>query len=132
MSRMLDKLRADFAMVASVRIAAGIWNKGAEAAAGQEIARLVASKDDAGLSNWACYLARLALLDLYVGPESAMPPVQKRACRDCKHYANPGRAAEGHCGGREDLAKAYGKYHPLHVLPSDGGVSCARFAVRSA
>ena len=49
-----------------------------------------------------------------------------RACRDCDHFARPGKSA-GYCGGRDDLPLAYGAHHPLRRLPADGGASCKQW-----
>lgn len=51
-------------------------------------------------------------------------------CVSCKHLFKPGRVDVGYCGGREDLAPAYGANHPLRKLPSDGGASCKAWEAR--
>ena len=51
------------------------------------------------------------------------PPEGVTACRDCQHFARPGKS-DGYCGGRDDLPLAYGINHPLRKLPEDGGASC--------
>lgn len=127
MKRMIDKMRADFALVTATRIAAGLWDKGDESAAGEAIAKAVAANDRETVLSWARWLAKLALADLFEDAPETVPPVAKRDCRDCQHFAKPGRS-EGYCAGRDDLAKVFGKNHPLSALPADGGASCARFA----
>lgn len=49
-----------------------------------------------------------------------------KACRDCQHFARPGKS-DGYCGGRDDLPLAYGANHPLRRLPADGGASCSQW-----
>jgi len=45
------------------------------------------------------------------------------ACQCCQHYTRPGKS-DGYCGGRDDLAPAYGVNHPLRRLPVNRGASC--------
>lgn len=33
----------------------------------------------------------------------------------------------GYCGERKDTPRAYGEWHPLHVLPADFGAGCELF-----
>lgn len=47
-------------------------------------------------------------------------------CHGCRHFSAPG-LSDGHCGGRDDLPRAYGKNHPLRKLPPDGGAECKRY-----
>jgi hypothetical protein len=44
-------------------------------------------------------------------------------CCQCRHFARPG-LSDGYCGGRSDLEPAYGRGHPLRLLPADGGANC--------
>ena len=55
--------------------------------------------------------------------ESALKPAS-RSCKTCRHLYRPG-LSDGHCGGRDDLPRAYTAGHPLRRLPDDGGASCA-------
>lgn len=126
MGLMIDKMRADFALVAATRITGGVWKQGDEAAAGKAIARAIAADDAEAVLTWSRWLAKLALQDLMASADPAKPAEVKRSCSECQHMGKPGRS-DGYCSGREDLAHVYGKNHPLHVLPADGGASCARF-----
>lgn len=56
------------------------------------------------------------------------PPEKTAAkfCATCAHAARPG-LGNLHCGGREDLPLAYGKWHPLHKLPADNGINCEKW-----
>jgi hypothetical protein len=47
-------------------------------------------------------------------------------CYGCQHFARPG-LSDGHCGGRADLAPAYGPGHPLRLLPADRWARCDHF-----
>lgn len=127
MTLMTDKLRADFDLVTATRIASGVWSKGDEALAGKAIALAIKTNDSEALRLWACWLAKLAMQDLMDRVDLAAPVEIARACANCQHLKTP-RGSVGGCGGREDLARMYGKNHPLRVLPADGGASCARFA----
>lgn len=49
------------------------------------------------------------------------------ACRDCQHFARPGKS-DGYCSGRDDLPLAYGANHPLRRLPADRGASCSQWS----
>ncbi|MDR1647754.1 MAG: hypothetical protein LBR88_06955 [Zoogloeaceae bacterium] len=55
-------------------------------------------------------------------PDESEPA--KHECRTCEHLKKPG-LSDGHCSGRDDLPRAYGKTHPLRECPADGGASCA-------
>lgn len=52
-----------------------------------------------------------------------MSPQTVAACRDCEHFAQPGKS-DGYCARRNDLPRAYGANHPLRKLPADDGASC--------
>ena len=68
-----------------------------------------------------------ALMQIISAGDSAVDrseqPEGVTACRDCEHFARPGKS-DGYCAGRDDLPLAYGINHPLHKLPDDGGASC--------
>jgi hypothetical protein len=53
---------------------------------------------------------------------------QSAGCSSCRHRARPGFADPGYCAMRTDQPKAYGRHHPLHKLPADGGAECGCFA----
>lgn len=126
MDRVIEKMRADFAQVAVLRRASGAWSEEDEALAGGAI-RAAINADDRGLVYcWATWLAQLSARDLEEGFEVPPPAPVTRGCNTCALRLRPGRS-DGYCGGREDLAPAYGPGHPLRVLPADGGVSCARW-----
>ena len=50
-------------------------------------------------------------------------------CYGCQHFARPG-LSDGYCGGRSDLEPAYGRRHPLRLLPADGGANCTAWVER--
>ena len=50
-------------------------------------------------------------------------------CYGCRHFARPG-LSDGYCGGRSDLEPAYGRRHPLRLLPADGGANCTAWVER--
>lgn len=131
MNGLIEKMRADLVLLGSARVASGEWDKGDERAIGQSIKAAIEANDDDLIGNWARWLAALSarLLAESTGKAVAADPEQK--CRDCTHFATPGRT-EGYCGGRDDLVKVYGARHPLSVLPKDGGLSCIRFVRRAA
>lgn len=60
--------------------------------------------------------------------ESTAPTLAATACGTCRHRTNPGLAFPGYCDQRDDLPPAYGKNHPLHKLPADGGTGCPKWA----
>lgn len=123
MNLLIEKMRADFAMVASVRRASGDWTSSDEAMAGGAIRMAIDLDDRPLLLCWARWLAELSARDVLESPVVPVVPPAPRACVSCRHLAKPGRSS-GHCGGRTDLPPAYGEGHPLRVLPDDGGVSC--------
>lgn len=126
MERLVDKMRADFVVVASSRIQSGSWSPEDEQMAGAAIKAALDAKDEGLLLCWARWLAGLAARDLSEAVSFTVPVATPRACSSCQHRARPGLSA-GYCSGREDLARAYGHNHPLRVLPPDGGVSCNRW-----
>jgi len=126
MNRVVDKMRADLAVLAAGRVAAGEWSAEDERAIAQSIRSAIEAKDEIRVGDWSRWLALLSarLLSETSGKAVAADPAQK--CSDCLHFAKPGRS-DGACGGRDDLVKLYGTNHPLGVLPKDGGLSCIRF-----
>lgn len=126
MEDVIAKMRTDFDMVAHVRCEAGHWSRDDVADASRAIKAAIASNALDLILCWARWLADLSARDLVEA--TTLPPESpaKRECKTCRHFAKPGRA-DGYCGGREDLAHAYGEGHPLRVLPDDGGVSCRRW-----
>lgn len=129
MERVIEKMRADFAQVAALRLASAAWGKGDEAMAGNAIKAAIDADDKGLIFCWASWLANLSARDLGEGFEVPPPPPVARGCDTCALRSAPGRS-DGYCGGRDDLAPAYGPGHPLRVLPADGGVSCARWRER--
>lgn len=126
MEDVIAKMRTDFDLVARVRCEAGHWSRQDTADASRAIKAAIDAKDRALMLCWASWLADLSARDLIEATKLPPAPPAKRECKTCRHFARPGRA-EGYCGGREDLARAYGDGHPLRVLPDDGGVSCKRW-----
>lgn len=129
MKLMIDKMRADFALVIAARRAAGLWAAGDEAQAGREIARLVEAKSDEGLLGWSRWLARLALQDLLGVSDLAELKATARNCAECALHGKADDEA-ARCHGRDGMIRLYGKAHPLALLPDDGAASCARFTKR--
>lgn len=130
METVISKMRADFVIVASLRRQSGDWSDADEAMAGTAI-RDAIEKDDRGLIFcWARWLAILAARDVIESKSVDLVPPVARGCDTCKERHRPGDSP-GYCAGREDLAPAYGKNHPLRVLPADGGVSCSNWRRRS-
>jgi hypothetical protein len=81
------------------------------------------------LTYWLPILAthKLAVAD-ELSSDPFAPEVEAiQRCRDCKHFAQPGKA-DGYCGGRQDLPSAYGVNHPLRRLPADGGTTCHAYS----
>lgn len=129
MKLMIDKMRADFALVIAGRRTAGIWVEGDEADAGRAIAKLVSDRDEEGLLMWSRWLARLALLDLLGFSELTQPSAENRQCSECDRFGAP-EDKDAQCHGRAALVRLYGRAHPLALLPSDSATSCARFVKR--
>lgn len=79
-----------------------------------------------------CYRAIAAERGLTVAKAAAPMLVSTSAtatpmCRTCRHRATPGRVDPGYCAQRDDLPLAYGRDHPLHRLPADGGTDCPKW-----
>lgn len=125
MQKVVDKLRADFALVALQHRQSGAWGAEDEAQVGHTIAKAVQRDDEGAVLTWARWMAAKASEALLDWPLVGAKP-EVRECADCQHFARPGRS-DGYCHGREDLARAYGPDHPFRVLPADGGASCVRF-----
>lgn len=127
---LIDKMRADFVRVVDARKAAQLWSDEDERIAAAAIKSAI-DREDAGLVwCWASWLAWLSARDIAdAGELVAAATVQPHACKDCMNLSRPGHSA-GYCGGRTDLAAAYGETHPLRILPDDGGASCVRFRGR--
>lgn len=127
---LIDKMRADFVRVVDARKSAQLWTDEDERMAASAIKSAI-DREDVGLvwcwASWLAWLSARDIADAGVGIEAAT--VQPHACNECKHLARPGRST-GYCGGRSDLAAAYGETHPLRILPDDGGASCVRFLER--
>ena len=126
MENVIAKMRTDFDMVARVRCEGGSWRREDAAEASHAIKSAIASNNRELMLCWARWLADLSARDLMEATTLPPEPPVERKCKTCAHFARPGRA-DGHCGGRDDLAPAYGEGHPLRVLPDDGGVSCKRW-----
>lgn len=126
MDLVIDKMRADFAQVAALRRASGAWSEEDEAMAGGAIREAIKADDRGLVYCWAAWLAQLSARDLEESFEVPPNEPSSRGCNTCEHRAKPGRS-HGYCSGRDDISPAYGKGHPLRVLPKDGGLSCARW-----
>lgn len=120
----VEKMRADFALVSASRRAAGLWDGGDEAEAGRAVRSAIDAGDDGLALCWALWLSRMASLALSDDVSGPPAPAVVRSCATCELCSRPGRAS-GYCGGgRADLAPVYGAGHPLRRLPGDGGVTC--------
>lgn len=129
MDLVIAKMRADFALVAAARRKSGDWSAEDERDAGLAIRAAIEDGDAETIACWSRWLAGLSARDL-AAPAGQLPvPAAARSCRSCRHFVRPG-LSDGHCAGREDLARVYGANHPLRVLPDDGGASCARWEER--
>ena len=86
------------------------------------VARMFAECVEAGLYDEA---DRPVLKAMYVanapGTRALVEAMRTRIgrCYRCQHFAR-----ERYCGGRSDLEPAYGRGHPLRLLPADGGANC--------
>lgn len=129
MENVIAKMRTDFDMVARTRCAGGLWDREDTAEASHAIKAAIAAEDRGLILCWARWLAELSARDLAEASVVPPEPPQERLCVSCVHFRCPGRSS-GYCGGREDLARAYGEGHPLRVLPDDGGTSCGRWRSR--
>lgn len=125
MAGVIDKMRADFALVA----VALSWPADDREAASGAIRAAMQSGDDVAIRQWSCFLADLSCRVVREQAGELVAPVAEQNCRDCKHFRQPGKS-DGYCGGCEDLPFAYGPGHPLRLLPKDGGVSCSEFKAR--
>lgn len=125
MNGMIEKMRADLAMLGGARLAAGEWEEGDVRSIGAAIKAAIDADDGESVGNWSRWLALLSaeLLSEVGGKAVAADPAKQ--CADCSRLARPGHT-DG-CSGRDGLAKLYGAGHPLSVLPKDGGLSCIRF-----
>lgn len=130
MEAVISKMRADFVIVATLRRESGAWEDADEAMAGTAIREAIERDDRELIYCWARWLAILATRDLIESKSVDLALPVARGCDTCQSRNRPGDSP-GYCAGREDLAPAYGKHHPLRVLPADGGVSCCNWRRRA-
>lgn len=126
MNGVIEKMRADLALLGAARVAAGEWSKEDERAIGAAIKAALDSGDSENVGNWSRWLAEMSARLLSESVTKIAPADPKQNCRDCHYFARPG-LSDGGCSGRDDRARLYGKNHPLSVLPKDGGLSCVDF-----